>query len=122
MLLRSIIDSNVPDESSVKVQLLYRDYMELKDIADDNNLTLKKLVNKSIGMALEDIEEKGFYSRSRSVRVVTSEMKKCSLKIKNKHYEKLVKICEYHDIRLKDIVRDIIIYYPFEFFRGGYNN
>lgn len=118
MFLDSLIIKNSPDESSVKVNLFYSEYTELKNIADDNNLTLKKLVNKSIAMALDEIEDTGFYSRRRNVRVAYSELKKCSLKIKNKHYDKLVAICEHHDIRLKDIVRDIILYYPFKYFRG----
>ncbi|PWV88452.1 hypothetical protein DFQ01_1501 [Paenibacillus cellulosilyticus] len=117
MLLNSIFLSNIPDESSVKVQLLYSDYMELKEIAAENSYSLKKLVNKSIGMALDEIEESGFYTRRRSVRVVNAITKKCSLKIKNKHYDRLVEICDLHDIRVKDIVRDIILHYPTTYYK-----
>lgn len=117
-LLSSLLESSDKSEdSSVKVSLLEQDYLELKDIAIDNSITLKKLINKSILLALKEIDNTGFYTRRRTVNVIDSEVKLYSLKIKTKYYEELKKICDRYDFRLKDIVRDIILLYPFKYFR-----
>ncbi len=117
VLLSDLLDdSNLPKEFSVKVKLFEQDYFELKEIARRNEITLKKLVNKSIQKAIDDIDDYGFYERKRRVLVLEDEMVACSLKIKSKHYKTLKVICENQDIRMKDMVRDIILYYPFEYY------
>lgn len=109
-------ESNKPKEFSVKVKLFEQDFFELKEIASRNEITLKKLVNKSIQKAIEDIERYGFYERTRRVLVLEDEMVACSLKIKNKHYKALKIICENQDILMKEMVRDVILHYPFEYY------
>lgn len=98
-------------EWSVKVYMSETEYTELKDTAYYLEISLKKLINKSIKFALNDIK-KGYFCRSQIVKINCERMKEYSFKIKSKHYEKIKLICKDMDLNAKDLVRDILSYYP----------
>jgi predicted DNA-binding ribbon-helix-helix protein len=108
-----MMDDLVADKKywSVKVSLLESEYYKLKDIADDLEMSLRKLVNKSIKFALNDIN-KGYLKRSDTVFMDKKE-KLCSFKIKAKHYERLKNICLDKDLNIRYLIKDILSKYPY---------
>ncbi|SFB38634.1 hypothetical protein [Clostridium frigidicarnis] len=100
-------------EWSVKISLFYREYQELKDIAYELDISVKKLVNKSIKYALKDYKENKSIKRSDKILFLEDDkLKVYSFKIKEKHYEKLKKISDKVDMNVKELVRCILSQYP----------
>jgi hypothetical protein len=98
---------------SVKVSLSKGHYHELKEIAYELEISMKKLVNQSIKKSLKDIEVNGYYKRSKEVYVIDKEFALYSLKVKSKHYKKVTKrISNETQITVKGIVEDILSVYP----------
>ncbi|WP_242301775.1 hypothetical protein [Bacillus cereus group sp. BfR-BA-01361] len=97
---------------SVKVSLSKEHYRELKEIAYELEISIKKLVNQSIKKSLKDIEVNGYYKRSKEVYVIDKEFVLYSLKIKSKHYKELQRISNETQITVKGIVEDILSVYP----------
>lgn len=99
-------------EWSVKISLFKSDYNELQRIAYNLDISLKKLVNKSIKYALKDYKANNSIKRTDIIRFLDDELKVCSFKIKEKHYDKLKKISDKVDMNVKELVKCIISYYP----------
>jgi predicted DNA-binding ribbon-helix-helix protein len=98
---------------SVKVSLSKGHYHELKEIAYELEISMKKLVNQSIKKSLKDIEVNGYYKRSKKeVYVIDKEFALYSLKVKSKHYKELQRISNETQITVKGIVEDILSVYP----------
>lgn len=100
-------------DCSVKVSIYEIQYDEFKNLADELDMSVKKLVNKSIKFALKDYKKKGYIRRIDKIIFIEEDyLKKYSFKIKADYYEKLKDICNEYDINIKELVRNIILYYP----------
>ncbi|WP_242272093.1 hypothetical protein [Bacillus cereus group sp. BfR-BA-01310] len=99
-------------DHSLKVSLSKEYYRQLKEMAYDLEISMKKLVNQSIKKALKDIEVNECYKRSKDVYVIGNGFKLYSLKIKSKYYKELQKISNETQITIKGIVEDILSVYP----------
>ncbi|MEX0052469.1 hypothetical protein AB2T85_17770 [Clostridium butyricum] len=98
---------------SIKISMYETEYYELKNLADELELSVKKLVNKSIKFALKDYKKKGYIKRSDKLIFIEDEyLKKYNCKVKADFYENLKDICEEYDMNIKELVRNIISYYP----------
>ncbi|QCJ44481.1 hypothetical protein FAY30_22620 [Bacillus sp. S3] len=103
----------IKKEWSVKLALFESEYTTLQDLASEIDITVKKLVNKSIKLALKDYEKKHHIKRSSQIRYVEdTELRTYSFKIKEKHYEKLKGISDSLEMNVKEIVKCILSYYP----------
>ena len=97
----------------VKISMYECKYYELKEMADNLDVSLKKLANKSIKLALVDYEKNKVIKCCNEIRIIDDEqLKKYSFKIKEKYYELLKEISDLYDIKIKELVRNIIMYYP----------
>lgn len=102
------------NENSVKVSIYEQQYSEIKSIAYSKDISVKKLINKSIKYALKDYEENGYIECNNRIHVEDEEnIKQYSLKVKDKYYNELKIICNTYDIKMKELVRQIILYYPY---------
>lgn len=99
-------------EWSVKISLFNSEYKQLQTIAYDLDISLKKLVNKSIKYALKDYRNNRSIKRSEKIQFLDDGLKVYSFKIKEKHYDKLKKISDKVDMNVKELVKCIISYYP----------
>ncbi|WP_416187836.1 hypothetical protein [Clostridium perfringens] len=99
-------------EWSIKISLFEREYIELLDIAEELDISIKKLLNKSIKYSLNDFKRNRVIRRTDKISIHFDDtLNKYSFTIKDKHYEKLKEISNDCDIRLKELVRNIFIYY-----------
>lgn len=99
-------------EWSVKISLFNSEYKQLQIIAYDLDISLKKLVNKSIKYALKDYKINNSIKRIDKIQFLDDELKVYSFKIKEKHYDKLKKISDKVDMNVKELVKSILSYYP----------
>lgn len=98
---------------SVKISLFECEYIELQNLASVLDVPLKKLVNKSIKLALYDFKKNKHIKRSGKLEYFEDiEINTYSFKIKEKHYEKLKLIGNNLEMNVKEIVKCILSYYP----------
>lgn len=98
---------------SVKISIYESQYYDIKNLADELEMSVKKLVNKSIKFALKDYRKNNYIRCVNKIIFIEDDyLKKYSLKIKANYYEELKDICGDYDINIKELVRNIILYYP----------
>ncbi|EIW6614799.1 hypothetical protein [Clostridium perfringens] len=99
-------------EWSVKVPMFEQEYVKLQDIAYDLDISLKKLINKSVKYAWKDYKSSERIQRSNSIYIWNDNIKPYSFKIKEKQYERLKEISNNIDMNIKELLRSILSYYP----------
>lgn len=104
----------MPKENSVKVSIYEKQYSEIKIIAHANGLKVKQLINMSIEQALGDYEQYGYIQCNNRICVEDEEsVVKYSLKVTDENYNNLKVICNAYDIKIKELIRQIILCYPY---------
>lgn len=110
------LDFNFEEEKknySVKISIYESQYYDIKNLADELEMSVKKLVNKSIKFALKDYRKNKYIRCVNKIIFIEDDyLKKYSLKIKANYYKELKDICDDYDINIKELVRNIILYYP----------
>lgn len=97
---------------SVKVPMFMHEYKEIQDISFDLDISLKKLINKSVKYAWKDYKSNKRIQRSSVIYIGNDNIKLYSFKIKEKQYERLKKISNNIDMNIKELLRSILSYYP----------
>lgn len=99
-------------EWSVKISMFEEEYMQLQDIAYDLDVSLKKLINKSVKYAWKDYKLSARVQRSNSIYIGKSDINLYSVKVSEKQYERLKKISNNIDVNVKELLRSLLSYYP----------
>ncbi|MBO3313993.1 hypothetical protein [Clostridium perfringens] len=99
-------------EWSVKVSMFEKEYLQLQYIAYDLDISLKKLINKSVKYAWKDYKSTYRIQRSNSIYIGDDDIKLYSFKVKEKQYERLKVISNNIDMNIKELLRSILSYYP----------
>lgn len=99
-------------EISIKVSLFIKEYHALEESSSYLEISKKKIVNKSIKYAWKDYVNNAEINRKSKIYIGNDSIKQYSFKIKEKQYERLEEMSQKTNINKKELLRNILSYYP----------